>query len=340
MKRIFALFLSLLLLIPAVSAAEDQPVFHLEGASGNVGDTVTVVGSVQNMPAIASFQVIMTYDTAVLEPVSGKKLDCSGLFMINTDANYNGKKAVNALSADAALAAKGDTALFSVAFKIIGAPANAEGSPVEVAFSEFTKADLSDVTTTVEPCLIQVLGTGGTSTPEEGTTDDGSTGTDGAGNGSANDNATAAETPTGPTAPTGSWIFDQDTVLHLEEDGTLTTYQGDYQKDSSGETDRVTLYQDGQKAGELTVEEQEDGKLNVVQQQLGATALEMPAANKPTLWIVLGIGLGVLALGGAAVLFLKRKKEAAAAETAASAETAEAAEATSAAAKEEQEPDA
>ena len=74
MKRILSILLALLLLMPAAYADEEKMTFHLEGARGEVGDTVTVVGSVKNAPVCASFRVIMTYDEDVLEVVEGKKI--------------------------------------------------------------------------------------------------------------------------------------------------------------------------------------------------------------------------------------------------------------------------
>ena len=49
MKRFFCLILALLLLAPAAAADEEKMTFHLEGASGEIGDTVTggqIIGGV------------------------------------------------------------------------------------------------------------------------------------------------------------------------------------------------------------------------------------------------------------------------------------------------------
>ena len=91
--------------VAAVFADEGDMVFTKSSITdAKVGDTVTVTASVKNARICASFRVIFTYDDTVLKVESGKKADAKGLFMINTKAEHEGKKAVNALAADASKA--------------------------------------------------------------------------------------------------------------------------------------------------------------------------------------------------------------------------------------------
>jgi len=297
-KRILCLAFTVLLLAPAVLADEGKMVFHLEGASGSVGDTVTIVGSIKNAPAIASFRVIMSYDTAVLEPVSGKKLDCSGMFLINTNATYEGKNAVNALSADAELVAEGDVNLFSVTFKIIGTPTDEKGSLIQVEHYEFVQQDLSGLNPTIEPCRIQVTTQGTATSPDETAPNNGA--------GASESPATATD-QTKEDTPTGSWVFDDSTVIHMEENGDATIYQGKYVKDKDDKVTGVDLYdENNQKTGSLTVEEKDDQTLEVTRQDLTSDTADS-TQKIPYRWILGSAALIVALIGLVAAILIKRK---------------------------------
>ncbi len=190
MKRILCFIMILLLLTPAAFAAEDKMTFRVESASGKVGDTVTVTGLVENAPVCASFRVILTYDNTVLEPVSAAKLECGGLFMSNVKYTYQGKAAVNVLSADANKSLEGNMKLFSVTFKIIAESPESNGSPLTVAHQEFFDPSTpkpQQVHPVVEPGRIFVgddkpgedNNAGGDTTPDGGTTPDNDTPVDG-----------------------------------------------------------------------------------------------------------------------------------------------------------------
>lgn len=137
MKRLLCFILVLLLLIPSAMADEQKMTFRLEDAKGNVGDTVTVIGSVENAPACASFRVIFTYDNKVLKPEKVKKLDCGGLFMSNTSFVYQGKSAINVLSADSKKSFEGNVQLFSITFTILAESPETDGSPLTLVHKEF-----------------------------------------------------------------------------------------------------------------------------------------------------------------------------------------------------------
>ena len=294
MKRFFCLILALLLLAPAAAADEEKMTFHLEGASGEIGDTVTIVGSVQNAPAVASFRVIMTYDDTVLEVQEGKKLDAKGMFIINTNASYEGQKAVNALSADASLVLEGNMDLFSVTFKIIGTPAEEKGALIQVAHSEFFKDDLSRLYPVIEPCRSLVGAAGSDPKPEQpdaegGNPSGGNTGpAESSGNTGSDANQPNTEGGQGGQAPSGYWSFEGEQVFHLEENGDSAVYRGEYIRDENGRVTRVELYDEqDQKAGTLTVEEDESSALTVTAQDLSAAAEPDKSGSSALLWICL-----------------------------------------------------
>lgn len=267
MKRVICFILVLLMLTPVALAAEDKMVFRLESASGQVGDTVTVTGLVENAPVCASFRVILTYDSTVLEPVEAKKLECSGLFMKNTAYTYQGKPAINVLSADANKSLEGNMKLFSVTFKIIAESPESNGSPITVAHHEFFDPSTpkpQSVYPVIEEGRIYVGDdqpgasstpddtTGSTTTPDDTTTGDtttdnttqndtvtGDTTTD---NTTPDDTTTGGETADGESEepsteteeatkkPTGSWITDPETedIYHVDEDGNTTVFEPEY----------------------------------------------------------------------------------------------------------------
>ena len=139
MKRIICFVLILMLLIPPVTAEEAPFSFTVSNGVGQVGETVTVIGSVKNAPACASYRVFLTYDTAVLEPVEGKNIGAGGLAMVNIHSTYQEAPAVCALAADSSKSFEGDLELFSVTFKVLSAP---EGgvSPLVLGHYEFFDA--------------------------------------------------------------------------------------------------------------------------------------------------------------------------------------------------------
>lgn len=344
MKRILSILLALLLLMPAAYADEEKMTFHLEGARGEVGDTVTVVGSVKNAPVCASFRVIMTYDEDVLEVVEGKKINSGGLFIINVNATHEEQPAVNALAADASEVLRGDMELFSVTFRI-RAETPDDGTLIQVAYQEFFKADLTRVYPIVEPCRIYTgdeqtdsqpdAPDGSEDDPAEGGSDSGSTGSDSGSSGSdsgssgsdsgsagsdsgssgsdsgsaGSDSGSAGSSGSGSSEsgdqPTGSWIIDDSSgeAIHIQDDGTTTTYTPEFSEtpESGKETDVILKDQEGNNAGSLTVEKQEDGTLKVVEQNL--------TAKSSTLIWLLPAGIALLAAAAVAgVLLIRRKK--------------------------------
>lgn len=330
MKRILSILLALLLLMPAAYADEEKMTFHLEGARGEVGDTVTVVGSVKNAPVCASFRVIMTYDEDVLEVVEGKKINSGGLFIINVNATHEEQPAVNALAADASEVLRGDMDLFSVTFRI-RAETPDDGTLIQVAYQEFIKADLTRVYPIVEPCRIYTgdeqtdsqpdAPDGSEDDPAEGGSDSGSTGSDSGSSGSdsgssgsdsgsaGSDSGSAGSSGSGSSEsgdqPTGSWIIDDSSgeAIHIQDDGTTTTYTPEFSEtpESGKETDVILKDQEGNNAGSLTVEKQEDGTLKVVEQNL--------TAKSSTLTWLLPAGIALLAAAAVAgVLLIRRKK--------------------------------
>ena len=358
MKRILSILLALLLLMPAAYADEEKMTFHLEGARGEVGDIVTVVGSVKNAPVCASFRVIMTYDEDVLEVVEGKKINSGGLFIINVNATHEEQPAVNALAADASEVLRGDMELFSVTFRI-RAETPDDGTLIQVAYQEFFKADLTRVYPIVEPCRIYTgdeqtdsqpdAPDGSEDDPAEGGSDSGSTGSDSGSSGSdsgssgsdsgsagsdsgssgsdsgssgsdsgssgsdsgsaGSDSGSAGSSGSGSSEsgdqPTGSWIIDDSSgeAIHIQDDGTTTTYTPEFSEtpESGKETDVILKDQEGNNAGSLTVEKQEDGTLKVVEQNL--------TAKSSTLTWLLPAGIALLAAAAVAgVLLIRRKK--------------------------------
>ena len=346
MKRILCLILALLLLTPAAFADEDLT-FTMSSVSGKVGDTVAVVASVKNAPVCASYQVIFTYDDTVLEVVKGENVNSDGIFMINTDTSNGGKKAVNALAADADKVLEGDTDLFKVTFKIIGKPANEKGTLLEMGKNEFIETTkLKQLYPTVEPCRITVTDDTAAEplpddeppvfdddpdTDEKPDTDDepesdetpstGNDATTGAkpntGTGSNAETAPETNENTGATdsakpekddkKPTGSWVVDEnnDEIHHVTEDGDATVYHPEYtEKPEEGKVTEIILKdEEGKDAGSIKVEKQEDGTLEVVEQDLSTDKNGFPGWG----WAVCMIAAVVIA-GGAVVLALKKRQ--------------------------------
>lgn len=354
MKRILCLILTLLLLVPAAYADETDMVFRLDSPTGQVGDTVTVVGSVQNAPKCASFRIIFTYDDTVLEVVSGKKEKAKGLFMINTDTEYQGKAAVNALAADASKALEGDMDLFSVTFKIIGETNGNGGTPLEVVTEEFFTNELAQIHPTIEAGRVYVgsdVPGGSEEEPETPDTDtdpdtNGDTPsttpdtngdqTDGESNTTTPDNSdpsgdSSADTPAATTpedsktedkTPTGSWLVgeEMDEVVHMQENGDATTYLPEFVEtpEVGKVTDVILKDKDTQEeVGSIKVEKQEDGSLEVVEQDLPAADEDEKSGVPGWVWTVIGVAVvAAAAIAVGTVLVVRKKKEEAPAEEA------------------------
>lgn len=323
MKKILCTILMILLLTPAVFAAGEDMTFRLSDGAGMVGDTITLIGAVENAPDTASFRVIMTYDTAVLEPVEGKKLDTKGMFTVNTKATYEGKPAVNALSVDAKQVLTGDMNLFSVTFRILSAPKNASETTVEVIYNEFFQPDLTRLHPTIVSSKIQI--SSGIETPDDELIDPDPSVSDGndepatgpddktpsdnapsAGDSTNNNTVSAPPSDTSKPSnkPTGNWLVEDNTIYHVEENGETTTYRGEITKDEDGKVTHVDLYdEDNKPAGSLTVDGQAGSILNVTEQDLQPEPA--PKSILPYLLIVLAV-----VIAGAAVAFvlIRRKK--------------------------------
>lgn len=317
MKKFLCAVLTVLLLIPSAFAVGEDMTFRLSGGSGKVGDTVTLVASVEKAPQTASFRVFLAYDESVLQPIEGKKLDVKGMFTANVKAQHEGKPVVNVLSVDARQVFAGDMDLFSVSFKIIGAPgAGTSSTPVEVVYEEFFDPGPTRFHPAIVSADIQVEA--GVELPDDEIIDP-----DDPANGGDEDTAPPAKEPektpeedntnTGSAAPpaedskkpTGSWLIEGDDVYHVEENGETTHYKGEVTKDKDGNITQVDLTDDAEKpAGSLTVDGQVGPVLNVVEQDLD------PHSGGNILLYVL-IGLAVLLAAGAAAAFilLKKKKE-------------------------------
>ncbi len=336
MKKIVAILLAVFMLMPAAHADGEPMTLRLSGGSGKIGDTVTVTVSVENAPACASFQMVITYDSDALEVSGpGEKLDVGGLFYLNPNTKQDDQKAIKATSAGIGKAAlEGDMDLFSIDFKIIGKPADAEGAAVSVHSQVFSANDtnLTAVDSIIiPPCRITLAeegqvepsnpdnntssneGTGEVPpTSEEpdsndttvGTVPDGSTG-DGDTTGSD------AETAPESNAPTGDWFFQGEDVLHHFYTGEDTLYKGEYEKDEEGKITGVTLYdEEKNELGSLKVEEDAEGNLTVLEQNL-----PQEDDNKEddkdqggfSPWFFLPIGAAVLIAIAGVVLYTKKK---------------------------------
>lgn len=139
MKRFLCFILIMALLIPPTAAIEpdSDPFFvHISSEFGDVEDEIVVTGYVRNAPVCASYRVIFTYDTKVLQPISGKNVDPKGMAIVNINSVYQGKNAINCLAAHSDMVLEGDKTLFEITFKIIS---EAEGniSPLKLEHYEF-----------------------------------------------------------------------------------------------------------------------------------------------------------------------------------------------------------
>lgn len=123
MKRFVCFLLILALLIPTAAATEPAPepfFVHISSVFGDAEDEIVVTGYVRNAPVCASYRVIFTYDTKVLQPISGKNVDPKGMAIVNINSVYQEKNAINCLAAHSDMVLEGDATLFEITFKIIG----------------------------------------------------------------------------------------------------------------------------------------------------------------------------------------------------------------------------
>ena len=171
MKKFLCLILALLLLCPRAFAAGDLT-FTFSKPEGKVGDTVTIVVASKGAPVACSYKLVMVYDTKVLKPIAVKNINSKGFFMHNLKATYEGKPAVNALTADAKKAFEGDCELFSVSFEILAEP---EGSSttIEIPYYECYDVDLKMLNADFDPCQIKVSKDGGKEPDEDSNPDAG-----------------------------------------------------------------------------------------------------------------------------------------------------------------------
>ncbi len=257
MKRIICLILALLLLCPTAFAAGDLKLI-LTAPEAEVGETVTVTVEAKGAPVTCSYKVVLTYDDTVLKPKKIKNADSSGIFMDNIKATYEGKPAVNALSVDASKAFEGDCKLFTATFELLKEPAEASGTPITVAYTEFYDYDLKALTPDIESCSIKVPSKNAETTPETDTP-------------AVNDTPDTEEKPAEDKKPTGDWEIDEEKgeITHTKEDGTKEEYKGEISYDKEDKPSKIELTdKDGKPAGSLTVTEKEDGSIQVEEQEL------------------------------------------------------------------------
>ncbi|MBQ7935750.1 MAG: hypothetical protein IJ333_05310, partial [Clostridia bacterium] len=155
MKRLlcFVLAFSMLLMMPVALAEGETPTLTVSEVQGEVGDRVTVVGSITDAPRCASFRIILTYDSACLkifpdECVVGE--DVTGNASINASALYQEKNAVLVMSVDTTKVIEGDAELFVLQFEVIAEPTSGYSTPITVDYQEFFNASLQKVTPTIQ----------------------------------------------------------------------------------------------------------------------------------------------------------------------------------------------
>lgn len=187
LKKIICLILALLLLCPAAFAAEDLT-FTFSKAEGKVGDTVTIIASSKGAPVACSYRLVMVYDTKVLKPIEAKNIKSKGFFMSNIEATYEGKAAVNALSADAKKAFEGDCDLFSVTFEILSEPESGK-SLIEIPYYECYSADLKMLDAAFDECSVTIAKDSASDPGNEGSENQGDNETAGDENQGNNENA-------------------------------------------------------------------------------------------------------------------------------------------------------
>ena len=163
MKKFLCILLAVLLLTPAAYADGEKMAYKLTGGSGELGDTVKVVVSVENAPSIISYESVFLYDPAVLKPTGTyQKMHMGGLMAFNpnfkTPVEGKGAIKVAAFGTNKSIM-EGDLELFNFTFEIIGKTADEKGTLVEVHTHSFSQNDenLSKVPAlTITPCRIGV----------------------------------------------------------------------------------------------------------------------------------------------------------------------------------------
>ncbi len=148
MKRIFCLmmaFCMILMMIPA-AVAQERVAFRLESERGAVGDEVSVTVKVENLPASASYDIILQYDPAVLEPTAFEKQEAVGMASANLEYTYEGQAAVKVSGlnindpSDDRPAAEGNATLFAFKFRILAETPGDFGTLVKTARAYFATA--------------------------------------------------------------------------------------------------------------------------------------------------------------------------------------------------------
>lgn len=321
MKKFLCILLAVLMLTPAAYADGEKMAYKLTGGSGELGDTVKVVVSVENAPSIISYESIFLYDPAVLKPTGTyQKMHMGGLMAFNpnfkTPVEGKGAIKVAAFGTNKSIM-EGDLELFNFTFEIIGKTADEKGSLVEVHTHSFSQNDenLSKVPAlTITPCRIgvPVLEPEVPDAPDAPSTDDPVT--------EPEEDTPSTDTPAGKPEteapatpeveeekrPTGDWYIyeDQAVLVEKDEEGKDVFHQFtvEYEKDEEGKTTGVTLYDEEEKeAGKLTVNEDEYGNLTVLEQDMNKGGFSP--------WFLLPIGVAVLIAIGGVVLAVKNKKK-------------------------------
>ncbi len=223
MKKIICFVLALLLLCPTAFAAKDLT-FSFSEAQGEVGDTVTIVASSKGAPLACSYKLVLVYDTKVLKPVKVTKLESEGFFMSNLEATYEGKAAVNALTASATKAFEGDCDLFSVSFEILAKPDGGK-SVIDIPYYECYDGDLKMLDAAFDECSVKVGKAAGNDAPDENTgkdpAPDENTG-EGAGGKDPSDTNNNTDTNTGKDPATDNNTTGNDTATDNNTNGNDT----------------------------------------------------------------------------------------------------------------------
>lgn len=295
MKRILCIILAILMLTPTAFADTPDMTYRIKGGEGKVGDVVKVVLEVEGAPACVAYETTLSYDPAVLQPTGDyQKMYLNGLMVVNTNADVDGKKMVKvAAVAVQGNLLEGNMELLNISFKIIGTPAEEQGSLIDVYDYTFSQ---NDEKMTPVPTLLLLPGRVKVVEKEAAAPD-------------------AAPEATPETKPekeepkkdesSGDWYFDGDQAIEYFPDNSKDSVQYDveYEKDEEGKTTGVILYdkEDKTEAGRLEVDEDEYGNLVVTDKQ-------MKDEGGFSLWFLLPIGAAVLVAVGGVILAIKTKK--------------------------------
>ena len=332
MKRLICLILALLLLAPAAYAdVSELPTLklNLSASATKVGDTVRVTVSVDNAPTCASYHIIYSYDTAVLKPVKGDKLETGGLF--TTNLNPKEKGTISTIAADAKKVLEGKRNLFYTDFEVIAAPAEGTNTPLTVTYQEFYTPELERlVNVQINSCTIPIIDpnakdepapapdgeTPKDETPKEETPKDEAP-KDEAPKEEAPKEEPKEETPMDNLppqsdweAPTGKWEIDEEKnqATLVTPDGKNETYTYEEQVDEeTGESNLILFDQDGNMAGGLQINKGEDEKITVLQQTFDVLDTDKFSKNDSTLLYYL-IPICAAAAIGAVLLVIGLRK--------------------------------